>query len=300
MNRHLIFYFLIGVIFFASCTGGTTRKIDQSFLAENQRWKQQRLRELRQPDGWPTLVGLYWLEEGKNTIGSEKQNDIRFPKPLPDRIGEIELIENEVRYRNVPNIGILHEGKKAEKGILRTDLQENTTYLYWNAFQWHVIHRGEKYGIRLKDTLHPARMILKEIPSYPVQSSWNKMAKFSKADENTIVSIDNQVNMTIPYKIEGYLTFKHKGVKRKLIALDGGPRVLFVLISDKTTGLETYGGGRYLYVPRPDENGITFIDFNRAVNPPCIFTDFATCLLPPKENALPFRVLAGEKMYGEH
>lgn len=269
-------------------------------MSQNNEWKQQRLSELRQPDGWPTLVGLYWLKEGNNTFGSGKQNDIRFPNPLPDQIGTINLISNEVQFEHLPNINILHQGEHIEKGVLRTDRQENTTYLYWESYQWHIIHRGEKFGIRLKDTLHPARLNLKEIPSYPVRSSWNKKAKFSQADESAIVSIDNQVNMTIPYKIEGYLTFKHKGADRKLIALDGGPEILFVIISDKTTGLETYGGGRYMYVPRPDDNGFTFIDFNRAENPPCVFTDFATCLLPPKENALPFRVLAGEKVYGEH
>ena len=272
-----------------------------AYVQEVLKWREQRLAELRKPDGWPTLVGLYWLEAGENTVGSDRENDIRFPDATPGFLGTFHLHGDSVTYSLAPGNHITLEGEPVLKGNFRTDLEDNTTYLYWKSFQWHIIHRGEKYGVRLRDTLHPARMHLTSIPAYPIDAKWNKRAVFIKTDSAATVSMKNQVGMTLEYAVEGYLVFRHRGRQYRLAALDGGPEDLFVLISDRTTGVETYGGGRYLYVPRPKgPDHVTFIDFNKAYNPPCVFTDFATCLLPPPENALPFLLKAGEKDAGHH
>ena len=112
--------------------------------------------------------------------------------------------------------------------------------------------------------------------------------------------MDNQVGMQIETPLEGILTFSYKGEQYTLHALNGGKEDLFVIIADATTDVETYGGGRYMYPKRADENGKVILDFNRAQNPPCVFTDFATCPLPPAENVLSFSVLAGEKVLNGH
>lgn len=220
---------------------------------------------------------------------------------MPDRIGNFYLAGDSVTYDLDAGLQVTCNGQPAHTGTFKTDVDDSTTFLFWESFQWHIIRRGEKFGVRLKDTLHPERMQLATIPGYPVRAKWKKKARFIEARAEDKVSMRNQVDMTLSYPAAGYLEFRHNGKLHRLAALDHGPEWLFVIIADKTTGIETYGGGRYLYVPRPDPNNdLAELDFNKAQNPPCVFTDFATCLLPPGENILPFKVKAGERVYGGH
>lgn len=295
--------FIPGVILLTmyACAPTPSGGVERNYIAEISAWRDSRLAELRKPDGWPTLVGLYWLKEGKNTVGSGKEHDIRLPAPMPAHLGIFRVKRDSVTFELDAGSRVTLDGKRVTEGRFRTDLEENTTYLYWNSYQWHIIHRGEKFGVRLRDTLHPSRMHLTDIPAFPIDPKWKKKARFIDSGAEATVSMKNQVGMTIEYRVEGYLAFRHRGREYRLVALDGGPEDLFVLISDRTTGVETYGGGRYMYVPRPENTDhMTYIDFNKAYNPPCVYTDFATCLLPPPENALPFPVKAGEKNAGDH
>lgn len=298
MNRSFILLSIAIIFTILGCTPKLADQINDDYLSEIEQWRAERIASLTRADGWTTLVGLYWLHAGINTFGSREDNGLVMPDAMPDYMGEFDWQGTEVKFNIQPGVYVTEDGKQVSQGLMNSDIEENTTYHFWESYQWHLINRDGKYGIRLKDTLNPARLALKHIPHYPVSEKWKKEAAYRENDESVI--LDNQVKMQITYPIEGILTFLHQGELYELIAIDGGPDNLFVMISDETTWTETYGGGRYLYVPRPKHDETCYIDFNKAFNPPCVFTDYATCLLPPKANALPFRVEAGEKRYGDH
>jgi uncharacterized protein (DUF1684 family) len=170
-------------------------------------------------------------------------------------------------------------------------------YFHIDALYWTFLERAGEYYFRLWDTLSPARNALHEIPAYPVDPAWNIDVKFAAAVSGTMIILDDIQGEKRPIPVEGYISGVWRDTSFTLMALDGGEEELFIIIEDATTDIETYPGGRYLYIPRADSTGHTMLDFNKAYIPPCAFTEFATCLLPPEENRLPYAVRAGEKDY---
>jgi uncharacterized protein (DUF1684 family) len=168
------------------------------------------------------------------------------------------------------------------------------------SVSWEVIERGGRYAIRMRDTLRPARIRLRPREYYPIQPAYRVCAQVLPLEEGDSIQLRNVVNIEYALPLAGKLRFELAGETHELLALDGGPYHLFLAISDETTGEMTYGGGRYLACPRPDARGETVLDFNQLYNPPCVFTDYATCLLPPQENHIPVALEVGEKTYGGH
>ena len=279
----------------------TSGKFGESYSkSAYEKYRANRLKILQEPFGWPTLMGLYWLEEGQNTFGSGRTNDLIFPEKMPEKMGFFQKDQKGVSMAVDSNLDVLINGKAATSGRLNSDVDANTTNVNMGSYFWHIIKRNDKYGVRLRDTLHPNRAALTGIPSFPFSAKWIIEATFQSAEKGQNVKMDNQVGMQIETPLEGILTFSYKGEQHTLHATNGGKENLFVIIADATTDSETYGGGRYMYPGRADENGKVILDFNRAQNPPCVFTDFATCPLPPAENVLSFEVKAGEKVMPGH
>lgn len=166
----------------------------------------------------------------------------------------------------------------------------------WKSHFWYPIKRGEKYGLRLRDTLHPARFSMTTIPCYPIDKNWKIKARVLDVEEGQSVNIDNIVGISSENPVAAILEFEKNGQTHQILALNGGTKSFFLIIADETSGEDTYGGGRYLIVDRPEAGNETFIDFNKTYNPPCAFTNYATCPLPPKENYLKLAITAGEKM----
>ncbi len=279
-----------------SCTG-TKKSISinsSSYRQSISMWQDQRLARLKAPQGWLSLVGLHWLKEGINTLGSAESNTIVLPTNAPLHLGSIELLEDSLYFRNLSRATQVNEQKFKEGQIFSDGDGEISTINYKSLFGY-VIKRGEKYGLRLRDTSNAARYALKEIPSFPINAAWKKKAKFIKPPKGTIVPIANAVGVTEDTPVLGYLEFEHNQETFRLSAIYGGPLQYFLIIGDETNSAETYGGGRFMYVNKPDAEGYIDLDFNKAYNPPCVFTDFATCPLPPKENTLRLRIEAGEK-----
>ena len=254
-------------------------------------WQNERLENLIREDGWATLAGLFPLKEGNQNFGSSADSDILFPDFAPGNIGTFSVSGDTVWMKVDDEVPVLIN-EKAEKKVLLSPA-DDLRICKLNRLVWHAIKRGDKHYIRLRDKEHPARTSLKEIPYYPIDAGWKFEAVFHESPVN--VSIPNVLDMIIDNKSPGYLTFEYKGVEHKLLGLDGGPEELFLIFYDLTSGEDTYGGGRYMYVQRPADGEKTILDFNKAYSPPCAFTSFATCLLPPKENRLPFEIIAGEK-----
>lgn len=262
-------------------------------------WHEGRVGRLKQPIGWLSLAGLDWLQEG-NTVhfGSAENQPLRFPEHAPAHIGTGTLTADSVIITIAEGILVQYDEQSIiEVSIARSDILDSEMF-FCGRYQWHLLERGGKVGFRIWDTEKPILQSFDTIPYYPIDARWKVAAQFVPADSSESVTLDNVLGMKITIQPTGYVRFKLNGQEYQLRTLPGDDSTYFVIFSDETNGLETYGGGRYIYIPHEDEAGVTYIDFNKSYNPPCLFTDYATCLLPTKDDHLPIQVTAGEKADG--
>lgn len=288
--------FIMLAILALSCTSNTP-EADSAYVNEIKAWHQKRLESLKSKTGWLSLSGLFWLNDGENTFGSDSSNSIVFPQgKAPAFMGAFILKDGEVEFDAKPGAGIYCEGKPVEKMKVFSNETEKPPVLTHGSLSWFIIKRGTKLGIRLRDSENPLIEALKEIDTYPIDKKWRVEATLEPYDPPRQIPIQNVLGMTLDTPSPGMLVFQLAGQTYRLEAVDEGEDELFIMFSDETSDVETYGAGRYMYVPKPGEDGKTTIDFNKAYNPPCAFTDYATCPLPPMQNHLPLKVTAGEKL----
>jgi uncharacterized protein (DUF1684 family) len=197
-----------------------------------------------------------------------------------------------------PEAGITSEGKGVTTLVLRSDADGKPTLLRLGSLKLFVIKRGEKLGLRVKDKNHKARANFTGLSYFPLDTAFRIDAKFEAYDPPRTIPIANVLGMVDNMTSPGRLVFELKGKSYRLDpVLERGSKQLFIIFGDKTTGKETYGAGRYLYADPPGADGKVILDFNKAHNPSCAFTKFATCPLPPRQNRLAVRIEAGEKKY---
>jgi len=285
---------LIGLF---ACKSSPKKFNEAEYVESIREWQKRRLENLKSENGWLNLVGLYWLNDGENPFGSSEANNIVFPENAPEFIGSYSVFQNDITVSIYPDVDVyINDSLQKEYSVL-SDADNNTTKFKCGSFRWYIIKRGDKYGIRLRDLESPLVDKIKEIPSFPIDPKWRIKARFEKFETPVEIAIPNVLGETEYEKCYGKLKFDVEGESYSLMPLgDGVNENFFVIFGDGTSAEETYGAGRFLSVEKPDKNGITYIDFNKATNPPCAFTEFATCPLPPKENFLPVRILAGEKV----
>lgn len=265
---------------------------------------EDRYAELRRPDGWLSLAGLFWLEPGESTFGADPGNDVVFPAgKAPPRVGVLvvtpgpEAAMQTVRIRVDDGVTVTHEGEPVTEMELVTDAAGEPTMLELGPLLFHAIDRGGRVGIRLKDRESPLMASFAGIDRFPPDPAWRVEARLERYDPPKEILVPNIIGPALPEPCPGRLVFELGG---ETIALEptgepGGD--LFVVFGDDTNGDETYGGGRFLYADWPGPDGTTTLDFNRAYNPPCVFTRWATCPLPPPQNKLALAITAGEKTY---
>ena len=268
-------------------------KIDD-YEKEIMEWRKGRAEELKNENGWLNLAGLFWLKEGENSFGTDISNDIIFPngkaKPF---MGKFVLANGVVTFSSLLKKQILINNIGSEEAQLFPP-EENKVSSF-GSLRWFVIKRGQKYGVRLRDLESEFLQEFKRISYFDIDPSWRVKAKYEKTVGQTIGILDvtGQTNqLESPRKV----TFSRKGKLYSMHAIAEGEQLFFVF-GDKTNKISTYGAGRFLYAPMPKESGEIFLDFNKAQNPPCAFTPFATCPLPPEQNMLDLEVTAGEKNY---
>lgn len=270
---------------------------DSEYEKEIKTWQKQRIESLKKEDGWLNLAGLFWLEEGKNSFGASTDNKIVFParksKPF---LGNLILKNNEVFVEAKPDAEIFNETQKVEK--LKIFPVEKSIILKHNSLRWFVIKRGDKYAVRLRDLESPFLQDFHGIDTFPIDEKWKIKAKFVPTSGNKI-AILNVTGQTSQQDSPGKLIFTFEGKNYTLDALIEEDS-LFIIFGDKTNKIQTYGAGRFLLAKHPDSEGFTYLDFNKSYNPPCAFTPYATCPLPPKQNQLTVSITAGEKNYGHH
>lgn len=253
-----------------------------SYQSEIAEWRHQRETGLRRDGGWLTVTGLFWLREGANRFGTGAGNEIALPNG-PAQAGVFELRNGKVTAKM--------NGSSRE---IRPDTDE---LVQVGRLRLYVIQRGDRYGIRMKD---PDSQFLRDFQGleyFPAREDYRVTARF--VAEPRKIPIANIVGQTELDESPGYVVFQLHGRQFRLYPVleEPGAKELFFIFKDETAGKETYGAGRFLYTALP-RDGSVLLDFNKAYNPPCAFTPYATCPLPPKQNRVAARIEAGEKKYG--
>ncbi len=270
---------------------------DATWAKELAEWKQWRDGRLRQPDSWLTLVGLAWLQEGDNSVGSDPASRVVLPKSAPARVGILRLAGSRVTFVADPGAMVTAHGAPVSTLVLRSDAEGEATVLQHGAVSFYLIRRSDRLAVRIKDSRAETLAKFSGLEYYPADLRWRVEARFEPATRPTEIEVPNALGFTEKIPSPGHVVFELDGVSHRLLALDDtGDGRLFLVFGDRTNGRDTYGGGRFLYTDPPAGGRVT-IDFNRAYNPPCVFSPYATCPLPPPGNRLPIAVEAGEKKY---
>jgi len=280
--------------------GAPTAEALQAERASVHAWRTQRLDALTGDDGMLTLAGLFWLKPGDNTFGRGAGNALVLDNPsLADTAGSFVVSSQKVRFEARAGAGVTHDGRPVSSLELVPDSAGEPTLLASGALRFFVIERAGNLGVRVRDLNNPHRRGFLGLSYFPVSTAWVVDAHFEAYQPAHHIKIMNILGMELDMQSPGALVFRKDGREWRLDAVleQPGDTELFVMFADATSGHETYGAGRFLSTP-PPKGGRVAVDFNEAYNPPCAFTSYATCPLPPKQNRLAVRIEAGEKKYG--
>ena len=274
------------------------KPVDPDHRAAIETWRRERAARLTSDNGWLTLVGLHWLHPGDNTIGSDPDSTVVLPREqAPAQVGVIKVQGDRIDFEPKAGVAVLFNGKPAEPMALRSDAEPEPTTLTLGTLRLHVIKRGDRLAVRVKDPESPVRRHFAGLESYPVDSSWRITGTWVPHAPPHEVSVPTAYGAIEKQTSPGAIRFTRDGKSYQLDAVqESDSPELFIIFADRTNGDGTYGAGRFLYAAQPVDGQVT-LDFNKAYNPPCAFTTFATCPLPPPQNRLDMRVEAGERVY---
>jgi uncharacterized protein (DUF1684 family) len=274
--------------------------VDQEagWRSEIERWHAARIAQLTAPTGWLSLVGLDWLKPGSNRIGSAADNDIVLAK-APAHLGTIDWPENGLLSITLdPASGATIDGTAAIHAALLDDSHARPTSVAFGSVDFIVIDRAGRKGLRVRDAEAPTRTQFAGIERFPVDPGWRIVADWRPLDPPFRLATATAIGAIENHPAPGKAVFERGGQRCELypvLELPGDTR-LFLIFADATSGIETCGAARFLYADMPGD-GKVVLDFNKAYNPPCAFTPYATCPLAPPENRLAVRVAAGELKY---
>ena len=295
MNRASDFLKAVALLTVALIVLGATSTTapDAAYVQSFDKWKAEQTADLK--ENWLSLAGLFWLKPGVNTFGSDPTSQIVFPKG-PAHAGEFDLNGKEVTLKVQQESKATVDGKAVTTTKLEPDTSEHLTRVDMGTLRFHVIVRGERVGVRVRDSDSASARNFKGMMFYPLDMNYRVTATWNPADGKKTIEIPNVLGDVTPQAIPGVVTFKLNGEALNLTALGGDAKTgLFFVFNDQTAKKEdTYPGGRFLDTG-PVEDGHVVLDFNRAYNPPCAVTPYATCPLAPKENRLSVAIPAGEK-----
>jgi len=279
------------------------KKMDSTvsaFAGEEQAWRDKRRSDLLQPEGWTSLVGLHWLDPGAHYIGSGAGNGIQLAMG-PAHLGMVDIGTRLVRFVPDKTAQLTLDGQPFSAGTtLRTDADPaGPSVIGFDEGRGHatVIERNDRYALRVKHADAPSRIHFTGLDYWPADPSWKIQGRFVPHPPGRTIEVANIIGGLDAMANPGVVEFERDGKTWRIEALDEGEGVLFLVFADRTNGHGSYGAGRFLDAPMPDAQGRVTLDFNQARNPPCAFTAFATCPLPPPENRLDLAITAGEKAY---
>ena len=256
---------------------------DPNYAQHVEQYRARREASLKQDDGWLTVVGLFRLKEGNNRVGSGEANEIALPSPVAAHVGKITFSKGQAIY--------YADGRPG------TILRPNVDVITIGAIKFFMIQRGAEYFVRVKDNNSKIRREFTGLKWFPIDASWKITAKFTRYDKPRTMLFDSQNGVKQPMESPGFVTFTREGKEYRLEPVWEDSE-LFFIFRDATSNKSTYGAARFLYAT-PSQDGSVILDFNNAINPPCAFTPYATCPLPPPQNRLSLAVTAGEKKYSD-
>ena len=271
-----------------------------AFNVSQQEWRSQREAGLLQPEGWTSLIGLHWIDPGPHFLGSAADNGVRLTMG-PEHLGMLDVTRDGLRFVPDRRAAVTLDGLPlAAPAMLRGDDDAaGPSKLGFDDGKGvaTVIKRGARYALRVRHADAPTRTGFRGIEHWPAESQWQLQGRFIAHPPGRTIEIANIIGTTDAMPNPGVVEFERDGATYRIEALDEGEETLFLVFADRTNGQGSYGAGRFLDIERPDPQARVTLDFNRAYNPPCAFTPFATCPLPPPENRLDLAITAGEKAY---
>ena len=266
---------------------------NDAYAAELEAWRAQKDQALRGPEGWLSLAGLHWLTEGANRLGAGPECEVALPEgAAPALAGELHLREGVVTA-SAAGEALRLNGGPLEERPLRTDSDPQPDRLSVGRLSLVVIRRGERVGVRVRDPERPAIAAFPGRRWHPLDPAYRLRARFEPYAPPRPIAITNVLGDVAEELSPGAVIFELEGRELRLEARSGPDGGLIILFRDASSGAETYGAGRTLSTP-PPQGDVVELDFNRAANPWCAFTPYATCPLPPPQNRLPVAVRAGE------
>lgn len=294
MKRIPIFLFLVALTVPTTAPGGSG---EAEHVAAVETWHAGRVERLRQPDGWLSLVGLVALPEGRSSFGTGAEADLRLDATGPELIGEVAVDGTRVEFTAVAEV--THGGEPVGTLELAPDLGGDPTVLRTGSLSFYLILRHDRPYLRVRDAQAPLLEHFEGIERWPVDPDWRITARWVQYDTPRVCQFPDVLGVATEAEVPGEARFTVDGEEYVLFPNSVGEESMFWVFGDATNGLSTYGGGRFLYGDPPTADGTVVLDFNRAYNPPCVFTPYATCPLPADGNVLDLEVPAGEKMWGE-
>lgn len=310
MNRYqlftLVFFLTLTCVLFPA----NGRSQDESWQRELAEWRTKHATELQKPDGWLALVGLEWLQPGDNSFGSAPDNKIQLPAAAAAHLGVLKLTGSTITLAPPPSSaafpeGLLVDGKPAETQTLTVDpnSDKNNTRLTFASLMMYIIRRGDRYALRIKDSKSAALVGFHGLNWYPANAAYRVTARWIPYNPPRSTSLATLIGTHYSQPVPGVAEFTLLGKTYRLepVIEDPAAAELFFILRDTTSKSTTYAACRFLYTAYPDHGltspGALVLDFNKIENPPCAYTTFATCPLPPAGNRLPIAIPAGERRY---
>lgn len=291
---------LLVMLFVAACSK-PAGPVDAAWAERVAKFRAGREKSIGGPEGWISLVGRFALKNGANTVGSDPKCLAVLPADRsPPLLGTINVEAGTLYFTTAAGADVRLGGAPVTTMTLADDSAGTPTVLEAGSLRLHVIRRGDAFMLRVKDREHPARAAFKGLDWFPPDPAWRVRARLEPSPPGTTLPILNVLNQTEAQPSPGHLVFSLGGREYRLAALKEDEPGFFVLFKDSTAGKSTYPSGRFINTPPPDADGFVELDFNRGYSPPCAFTSFATCPLPPRENHLAIEIPAGEKYSGAH
>jgi uncharacterized protein (DUF1684 family) len=272
-----------------------------TYQSEIESFREQRAANISAETGWAALTDLQWLDApGQFTIGRAASNKIVLHAPsAPPQLGTVVVTPSTVTFRPAPGVDAGVKGQPIKETVLTPDAPADEAVKV-NGLTLALIDREHRRALRVWDRQSPTRQSFRGLRWYPIAAKWRVDARYEPHQPAPVMRIQNIVGQIVGMTNPGAAVFTVDGKTYRLEALLESPAddELFFMFRDGTSGTATYGAGRYLYTPLP-KNGRVVVDFNRAINPPCAFTKFATCPLPPPSNRLSLPITAGEMAHDE-
>jgi uncharacterized protein len=264
-------------------------------------WRVEKEASLKSEGGWLSVIGLHWLKNGESSVGSSDRATIVLPEKVPLKLGRLSHLNGKTSIQFDTITGVLLDGQTVKTGLsydLKTDGDQKASEISVGTVKFFLIKRPNGIGVRVKDSESFARKNFKGRKWFAPAKKFIFKSKWTALTKPVKLMVPDVLGNSLSEDSPGFATFEYEGKKHTLHPTKDGDELFFVF-NDKTSGKETYGAGRFLYASAPVD-GEVILDFNKAVNPPSAFTNFATCPLPPKENRLQVAIEAGELKPDDH